>query len=157
MAGPVLVGAENVILVEDADSYAASRPVTEGIELVVQLRGFPTSKLVVITGQEDTKATDHFCKLNGITGANVLGIAPEDRDIDPADAQWYVIERERARGPIGLVITAYPGVLQRCMSTAQPAILFARRGSLGELELPLTWRDLHSRVIKHRRAEAGVE
>ena len=155
MAGPLLVGAEGVILMPDADSYAAGRPIIEGLELVVQLTPFPSTRTLIMAGIVDTGPADYFCKVNGLPKVDVVGIKAEDRHEDPALAQWYTIERCRAAGPINMVITAYPAVFERCKASHQPVLLFARRGSLGELEEREPWEELHAKVIRSR--DAAVE
>lgn len=154
MAGPLLVGAEGVILVRDKDSYGASRPITEGLELVMQLMHFPTSRTVILVGQEDIEGAGHFTKIHGLAKASTAGIAPEDKDEDPAIAQWYAIERQRSAGPINLVLTAYPEVYKRCTVSHQPCILFGRRGALGSAEVRPSWDALHDRVVRRRDATA---
>jgi hypothetical protein len=154
MAGPLLVGAEGVLLIEDKGSYAASRPITEGIELAMQLFHFPTSRMVVLTGLVDTDGAQHFCRIHGLAKAAVVGINPEDKIEDPWTAQWYSIERERAAGPINMVLTSYPEVFERCMESHQPVLLFGRRGSVGTLDTRPSWGQLHERVIARRDAIA---
>jgi hypothetical protein len=129
----------------------------DGIELVMQLMHFPTSRTVIMIGQENIEGAQHFTKIHGLAKASVVGIAPEDREEDPALAQWYVIERQRSAGPINLVLTAYPEVYRRCAATHQAVILFARRGSLGAPEMRPTWGELHNRVIRRRDAEAEAK
>lgn len=152
MAGILLVGAEGVIIVPSAESYAAGRPITEGIELVMQLMHFPTSRTAVLVGLVDTTPADYFCKIHGLAKAGLIGIAKEDRHDDPALAQWYAIERVRAQGPINMVLTAYSDVWVRCTETHQPALLFARRGSLGTLGERKPWEALHAQVVRSRDA-----
>ena len=148
-----MVGAEGVILVPDHSSYASSRPIQEGIELVMQLREFPTSLTSVIVGDPDPTPVDHFCKVHGLSKAACVGIAAEDAEEDCALAQWNALVRLRASGPINMVLTAYPLVYERCQSTHQPVLLFARRGALGQFDPKASWEDLHNRVIRHRDAE----
>lgn len=155
MSGPLLVGAEGVILVPSAESYASSRPLTEGLELVMQLMHFPTTRTSVMVGLVDTEPADYFCKINGLARVGILPIRVQDRHDEPALAQWYCIERQRAAGPINMVLTAFPEVWRRCMASHQPALLFARRGSLGSLEPRSTWEELHAKVIRSR--DAAVE
>lgn len=152
MAGPLLVGAEGVILVPDAESYAAGRPIVEGLELVAQLTHFPVTRTAILAGIIDIGPADYFCKVNGLPKVDVVGIRVEDRHEEPALAQWYSIERQRVAGPINMVITAYPAVYERCKASHQPVLLFARRGSLGELEARETWEALHAKVIRSRDA-----
>ena len=152
MAGTLLVGAEGVIIVPSAESYAAGRPITEGLELVLQLMHFPTTQTSVLVGLVDTTPADYFCKINGLAKAGLVGIAKEDRHEDPAMAQWYAIERMRARGPLNMVLTSYSDVWVRCTETHQPALLFARRGALGTLGERKPWEDLHAQVVRSRDA-----
>jgi hypothetical protein len=155
MSGPLLVGAEEVIIVPNAESYAAGRPIMEGLELVTQLMHFPTTQTIVLVGIVDTTPADYFCKINGLAKTTLIGIRAEDRHEDPALAQWYAIERQRSRGPVNMVLTAYTTVYERCKSSHQPVMLFARRGSLGALEERTAWEDLHAQVIRSR--DAAVE
>lgn len=118
----------------------------------MQLKHFPTSSVTVLTDTKDTDGADYFCKINGLPGCNVVGIAPEDVGEDKGTAQWYAIERQRAKGPINLVVTAYKEVYERCLMTHQPVLLFGRRGSLGSLDSTATWGQLHDRVVRTRIA-----
>jgi hypothetical protein len=156
MSGPLLVGAEGVILVPDFDSYAASRPITEGLELVMQLMHFPSTRTSVMVGLVDETPADYFCKINGLSKVGILPIRPQDRHDEPALAQWYCIERQRASGPINMVLTSYLDVYRRCQASHQPALLFARRGSVGSLEPRSTWEELHAKVIRSRDAAVEV-
>lgn len=154
MSGPLLVGAEGVLLIVDEENYGASRPLMEGLELVMQMRHHPTTRTTVMVGVVETDMAEHYMKIHGLTGVNVRGIAPEDRDEDPAMAQWYVVERQRSAGPINLVLTAYSLVYQKCVTTHQPVLLFGRRGSLGtDQEVRATWDELHAKVLRHQDAE----
>ena len=155
MSGPLLVGAEDVILVPSKQSYASSRPITEGLDLVLQLASFPTTRITVIAGTEDVTGADYFCKMHGIKSAGVVGVAPEDRHEELWLTQWYNVERQRAKGPIRLVLTAFPEVFARCAETHQPALLFARYGSGALATEPSSWEDLSKRV--RSRIEAEIE
>lgn len=157
MAGPLIVGAEGVILIRDDQSYGASRPIMEGLELVTQLMHFPTSRTVVVVNETELEGIGHFLKINGLGKASAAAIAMEDKNEDPAIAQWYVIERLRAAGPIGMVLTAYPEVYKRCVGSHQPVLLFGRRGALGSPEVRPSWDQLHERVIRRRDAEADAK
>jgi hypothetical protein len=154
MAGPLIVGAEGVLLVPDQESYAASRPITEGIELTMQLGHFPTSNTVVLVSTVDTEVGMYFCRMHGLSKSTVVGIAPEDKTIEAPTAQWFAIERLRAKGPINMILTAYALVYERCRRSHQPVILFGRRGSLAGLEGQSTWDELHKRALNHREAMA---
>jgi hypothetical protein len=68
-------------------------------------------------------------------------------------AQWYAIERIRANGPVRLVVTAFKEVYERCLMSHQPVLLFGRRGSVGSLDSPEPWENLHARVIRQRDAK----
>lgn len=155
MSGPLLVGAEGVIIVPDSESYAAGRPINEGIELVMQLMHFPTTRTAIMVGLVDPEPADYFCKINGLAKVGIVPIRAQDRHDEPPLAQWYCIERQRAAGPVNMVLTAFPEVYKRCMASHQPALLFARRGSLGSLESRSTWEELHAKVIRSR--DAAVE
>jgi len=155
MAGPLLVGAEGVLLIPDGESFGASRPIMEGIDLVLQLRHFPTARTIVTVGASDTEESERWCKMNALPEVAVVGIAPEDRHLPPDLAQWYVVERQRAKGPLHLVLTAYETVFERCKLSHQPVLLFARRGALGAAPAAVSWDELHAQVV--RRREAAVE
>lgn len=155
MPGTLLVGAENVILVPD-QAYASSRPIPEGLELVLKLRTFPITRTIVMVGTQDAEAALHFCRLNGLPTVDIDTVLPEDEDLDSAEAQWNLIQRRRAGGPIPLVITAYPRVYQLCTTSHQPVLLYGRRGGLYESEGQPSWDELHNRVTKHREALAAV-
>lgn len=157
MAGPLIIGAEGVLLIRDEESYAASRPVDEGIELALQLSHFPTSRVVILVDLVDTEPMEHFCRIHGLTKAATVGIAPEDAEEDSWRAQWYALERQRSSGPVNMVLTAHPEVFSNCTASHQPAILFARRGALGDLEVRSTWNELHERVIRSRDARVAHE
>jgi hypothetical protein len=154
VSGPLVVGAENVILIPDGDNYGAARPLSEGLELVMQLRHHPTTRTTVTINSVDTKMAEHFMRIHGLKDVAVRGIAAEDVREDPAVAEWYVIERIRAAGPVNMVITAHPEVYMRCMDSHQPCLLFGRRGSLGTQGDRPTFAALHARVVAHRDAEA---
>lgn len=157
MAGPLVIGAEGVILVQDEESYGASRPIDAGIELALQLSHFPTSRVTILIAQVDTEPAEHFCRVHGLHKSSIVGIAPEDEHEDPALAQWFALERQRSAGPVNMVLTAHSEVYERCKSSFQAAILFARRGSLGEGPPSFTWNDLHDRVLRSREARADYE
>lgn len=154
MPGTLAVGAEDVILVQNFESYASSRPIDDGLELVLQLKTFPTSMVVIVVAVENTAPGEYFVKLNGLNGANVVGVVPEDRYLEPWEKQWYAIERLRSKGPIRLVVTAHPEVYMRCVHTHQPVLMFARRGSLGIETLRPSWDSLVAQVHKRRELEA---
>lgn len=154
-AGPLVIGAEGVLLVKHRTHYPSSRPIDEGLELVSQLRHFPTTTLLILVGTEDQEGAEYFIKAQGLTGATVMPIAEEDRHEPSPEAQWYNIERVRSRGPIRLVITAYAEVYEHCALSHQPVLLYARRGSVGAMDNTPSWEDLNSRVS--RRQDAIVE
>ena len=152
-AGPLLVGAEGVLLITDEDvPYASSRPILEGIELVMQLKHFPTSNATVIVHTDDIEGATYFVKINGLPETGCVPTAIEDKYEDPAMAQWYAIERQRATGPVRLVLTAYKEVYERCLRSHQPVLLFGRMGGVGSLDEPVPWEDLHSRIQRQRDA-----
>lgn len=153
-AGPLLVGAEGVILIPDADiPYASSRPIMEGLELVTQLKHFPTSNATIIVNTQDVEGAAYFVKINGLPETGVVSTALEDKAEEPALAQWYAIERLRATGPVRLVLTAYKEVYERCATSHQPVLLFGRRGSVATLDGPTPWETLHEKVRKQRDAK----
>lgn len=152
--GPLLVGAEGVVMLQDEQNYGASRPLMEGLALVMQMRHHPTTRTTMMVNQVETGMAEHWMQIHGLTGVGVKGIVPEDKEEDPGLAQWYVVERARSAGPIHLVITAYAEVFQRCVDSHQPVMLYGRRGSLGtDQEIRPTWDQLHAKVIRHREAE----
>lgn len=152
-AGPLLVGAEGVLLIQDEDvPYASSRPCMEGIELCMQLKHFPTSNATVIVHTEDLEGAAYFVKINGMPETGCVATAIEDKYESTAMAQWYAIERIRSTGPVRLVITAFKEVYERCLMSHQPVLLFGRRGSIGSLDSPLPWEALHARVQRQRDA-----
>lgn len=153
MSGPLLVGAEGVVLVPDGEAYGASRPLMEGLALVMQMMHHPTTRTTVMVNQVNTTMAEHWMKIHGLTNVGVRGIAPEDKDEDPGLAEWYVVERLRSAGPVNLVLTAYPEVYSRCTATFQPVLLYGRRGTLGAPEQRETWDELHAKVVRHREAE----
>lgn len=152
MPGVLLVGAEGVILLPDYQAYGASKPLMDGLELVMQLMHFPTTRTVVLTNQVETSNATYFCRLNGLAKVAVIGISAEDEAEDPALAQWYAIDRCRAQGPVNMVLTSHTEVFERCTSSHQPVLLFGRRGSLGTQRARPEWGDLHERVIRSREA-----
>jgi hypothetical protein len=144
-----------VVLIQDEESYGASRPLMEGLALVMQMRHHPTTRTIMTVATVDTDMPEHWMKIHGLNGVNIKGIAPEDVEEDPAMAQWYSIERLRSAGPINLVVTAYAEVYNRCVATHQPVMLYGRRGSIGEAnEVRATWGELQAKVKRHRDAEA---
>lgn len=154
MAGPLVIGAEGVVLVPNKDTYGSSRPIEEGLELVLMLKEFPTSSTTVITHTEDKAAAEIWMKLNGLPKAAVVITHPVDVDLEPSEAQWHQIQRERARGPVNLVLTAFRDVYERCTQAHQPVLLFGRRGSVGSLDVPPSWDEVHARVQFSREANA---
>lgn len=155
MAGPLLVGAEGVVLVPGKGAYASSRPLPEGLELVMMLKHFPTSSTHLMVGTEDLDSAGHFIKIHGLKEVGVVGITPEDRVVEPATAQWNIVQRHRSRGPVNLVLTAYREVYERCISTRQAVLLYGRLGVVGTLDTGQPWQDLHERIIQAR--DAAVE
>lgn len=154
MAGPLIVGAEGVVLVPDKDSYSASRPIDGGMELLLQLRNFPTSTVHLVVGQVDTTAAKNWCMVQGLKGVNVVPIAPEDEFEEPWLAQWYAIERLRAAGSINLVITAYTEVFERCLASYLACSLYGRLGLVRVVDAVPSWDDLHGRTVRDRVARA---
>jgi hypothetical protein len=146
MPGPLIVGAEGVILLPDKEAYASSRPIQEGLELVLMLKDFPTSSHTVICRTKDQTAAEYFMKMNGLPKADVILTAVEDENEHPAIAQWHAINRARARGPVNLVITAHREVFERCTQSSQPVMLYGRRGALSTLDAQTSWEEIHSQV-----------
>lgn len=151
-AGPLVVGAEGVILVRHKANYASSRPIDEGIAVVSALSHFPTTQATVLVDTRDEAGAEYFVKAHGLPTAAVMTTAIEDKDLDPALAQWYNVERVRSRGPVWLVITAYSFVYESCAKSSQPCLLYARRGSIGAMDSTPTWDDLHERVMRREKA-----
>ena len=147
------VGAEGVILLRDEDSYAASRPHHAGLELVTALMHLPLVQLYVHVDTEDIVGAEYFMRMNGIPSASVVPLTPSDRSEEPWMSQWLAIERERSKGPLTLVLTAWGEVFERCLGTYQAALLYARRGGVETIgELP-SWDQLRDRVTFRRQAE----
>jgi hypothetical protein len=156
VAGPLIIGAEGVLLQPDGSSYAASRPVTEGLELALALKPFPTSRTTVVAATEDLDGADRFLKLNGMAHASLVGIAVEDHDEPTWLAQWHAIKRLRAGGPVSMVLTAFPDVWQQCVQSHQAVLLFARPGAVGAPETGATWAELSMRIDRKREALADA-
>jgi hypothetical protein len=152
MPGPLFVGAEGVILHPDENAYAASRPINEGLELVMQLEKFPTSSLTILCNTESQMDAEYFVKMNGLPHARVVLTSPEDRNEWPYLSQWAAINRERAKGPVNLVLTSYREVWDRCVQSYQACLLFGRRGALSTIETALSWEQLHERVKATKEA-----
>jgi hypothetical protein len=125
MAGVLLIGAEDVILVPSAAKvYEAPRPIREGIELVRQLQNFPTSRCAVIVGATGTEGAEHWCKMNGLPQVSVVPIAVEDAD------------------------------LKLETRTHQAVLLYGRRGGLEDIPKPESWDTLQERSRQRREAIA---
>jgi len=97
-SGPLIVGAEGVLLIPEKDvPYASSRPIMEGIELVMQLKHFPTSNATIIVHTQDLEGAAYFVKINGLPETGCTSTALEDKNEPTPMAQWWAIERIRAR------------------------------------------------------------
>jgi hypothetical protein len=155
--GPLLVGAEEVILVQDMENYGSSRPVNEGLELVMALSHFPTSQVIMMCNTADTPTAEFFCKIHGLKGVEVVGLQPEDRHEPLPSVQWRAVKRQRALGPVNLVITAYREVYERCGGAHQPCILFGRRGGLISHDERTTWAEASEAVRRRRYAEVDED
>lgn len=151
MPGPLIVGAEGVILTPDK-AYASSRPINEGLELIMMLDKFPTSSLTFVCNTDQETEATYFVKMNGFPKARVLLTPREERDEYPEAAQWNAINRERAKGPINLVVTSYREVYDNCCRTRQAALLFGRKGALSTLGEQPSWRELSERVKANKEA-----
>jgi hypothetical protein len=152
----MLVGAEGVLLIrddEDDTPYASSRPCDEGLELVMQLKHFPTSNATIIVHTQDIEGAAYFVKINGLPETGCVSTAIEDKYETVAMAQWYAIERLRSTGPVRLVVTAFKEVYERCLMSHQPVLLFGRRGGVGSLDSPEPWDNLVSRINRQRDAK----
>jgi hypothetical protein len=157
MPGPLVVGAEGVLLLPDKDAYASSRPIEEGLELVYMLREFPTSVVIIICHTEDQEAAEYFMRMQALPKARVVTTAPEDRSEHAQTAQWHAINRERARGPVNLVLTAFREVHENCLHNHQTSLLFGRKGALAMLETQIPWEDQHERVKMTKEARINGE
>lgn len=156
MAGTLLVGAEEVVLRQDRDSYAASQPIHEGMELISALSNKMAGRFVLTVNTVDLEPAQYWCRMNGLRGAHVMPLSVVDSLVDAEIGQWHQIERQRSQGPLWMVVTAYPLVWEKCQGAYQSSVLFGRRGRL--LETPTlrpAWQDLVDGV-KHYR-EATVE
>jgi hypothetical protein len=152
MAGSLLVGAEGVILIPNQKAYGSSRPIDEGLELISKLMAFPTTRTAVLVEIEDADVASYWLKVHGLPKTSAIVIPPEDRHVDNDLAQWYSIERERSKGPVDLVVTAWYSVYERCSNSHQPVVLFGRRGAIGSLDASPSWDELHQRIIRNRDA-----
>lgn len=152
--GPLFVGAEGILLRRHKEHYGSSHPIMEGFELVTALKGF-TTRLVIHCYTEDVDTAQFFLKVNGLTQFNVIGLKPVDREEHPAQAQWHALQRQRAIGPISLVLTSFSWVYHNCLGSFQPVSLYGRRGQAGGAEeTTITpWSEIEERV-KHERAAA---
>ena len=125
----------------------------------MQLEKFPTSTLTVLCNTENQTEAEYFVKMNGLARAKVILTAPEDREEYPAIAQWHAINRERAKGPVNIVLTSHKEVYTRCVQTGQACLLFGRKGALSTMEEAPSWGELHDRVkaIKEARLDDEKE
>lgn len=155
MSGVLLVGAEDIVLVSNKEAFGSSRPLMEGLELVTMLQHFPTSRVVVMVGIADEPMADQWMKIHGLRGVAVAGVPPQDRYERPDTAQWYCVERQRALGPVGMVLTSYPEVYRLCSGSHQPVLLYGRRGAVISEEDRPAWDELHASVLRSR--ELAVE
>lgn len=155
MGGVLLVGAEDVVLVSNKEAFGSSRPLMEGLELVTMMKHFPTSRTAMLVGTEEVALADQWMKIHGLREVAIVGISAEDRYERPDLAQWYAIERQRAMGPIGMVLTSYPEVYRRCAGSHQPVLLYGRRGAVISDEDRPAWDELHANVLRVR--EAAIE
>lgn len=148
-----------MLLRPDPDSYAASRPINEGLELIMMLEKFPTSQVTVVCNTDSTLTeAAYFMRMNGLPKAQVVFTAVEDKDERPALSQWHAINRLRARGPINLVVTSYREVYERCTQSHQAVLLFGRTGALSSMvEEHPAWEDLHARVLATKEARLADE
>lgn len=157
MPGPLIVGAEGVILLPDKTAYASSRPLNDGLELVLQLEKFPTTHVTILCHTKDETDAAYFVKMNGLPHARVMLTNPEDIDQPVPVAQWNLIQRIRAQGPVNLVLTSYKDVYTRCVQSYQASLLFGRKGALSTMEDIPTWDNLHEQVKATRAARLKDE
>jgi hypothetical protein len=92
--------------------------------------------------------------MNGLPQVSVVPIAVEDADLKLETAQWHAIERQRAAGPVNMVLTAYPYVFEMCSRTHQAVLLYGRRGGLEDIPKPESWDTLQERSRQRREAIA---
>lgn len=152
--GPLFVGAEEVILRKDSEHYGSSRPIMEGLELVMMLN-HSTARLVVHCNTPDKAAADFFVKINGLPKAAVITLDTPAQVItedDPHLAQWEAINRQRAKGPLSLVVTGYQSVFDMCSRSHQPVLLYGRRGQVASEQTIPSWGELQESVRKQREA-----
>jgi hypothetical protein len=154
-AGALVIGAEGVVLRMDAQNYPSSKPLQEGLDLVLMLGHFPTTRTLLLVNTENYDGAVYWAKMNGLLKVEVVPRAPEDRTESDPVAQWHGIQQIRSNGPINLVITAHPQVYLECLSGYQPVLLYGRRGAVGSPEAGPSWQKLQSQV--RRRREALVE
>lgn len=157
MPGPLIVGAEGVILLPDKSAYASSRPLNEGLELVLQLEKFPTTHVTILCHTKEEQDAAYFVKMNGLPHARVMLTNPEDIDEPVQVAQWNLIQRIRAQGPVNTVLTAYKDVYTRCVQSYQACLLYGRKGALSTMEEAPSWQDLQDQVRATKAARLKDE
>ena len=157
MPGPLIVGAEGVILLPDPTAYASSRPLNDGLELVLLLEKFPTSKVTILCHTQNQVDAEYFCKMQGLPHAQVMITSPEDMEEPVAVSQWKLIQKIRAQGPVNCVLTSYKDVYTRCVQSYQAALLYGRKGALSTMEEAPSWQDLHDRVKQVKQARLDNE
>jgi hypothetical protein len=150
----VVIGAEGVLLVPHWDLYGSSRPIVEGLELTQQLKGFPTTRMVVMMHTKRLDVAEFWCKVNGLADAQPVIPQIADLATGPDVAQVHGVQRQRSRGPVSLIVTAFPTVFDACRAIGQPSILFARQG-FSEAPLQLKgWDEMMDQVNEKVVADA---
>lgn len=150
MSNTLVIGAEEVLLIQDRDSYAASRPIPDGIQIAQQLRAFPTARTVIVTLAEEALPAQYWAQVNGFAKAEVF--CPEPEDDDQPDWIKHLHMMERITPPASsLILTGLPLVFEAVMARRYPAVLFSRPGGRIEAQRA-SWAELHNRVMKRREA-----
>jgi hypothetical protein len=154
MLRSILVGAEGVILRPNWDAYAASKPIWEGLSLIKELSA--VSRLVVAVGVTDSDRASFFLRTEGIK-ASVVPILKENATLDRWEAQWKIVERQRAQGPIDFVITSYGPVFQKCLISDQAALMFGSKGAFIGTEEIAPWTQIESEMDRRLEIKANDE
>jgi hypothetical protein len=108
---------------------------------------------VIVVHTVDKVGAEYFMRMQGLPDAEVALLRPEDRSYSPWEAQWVAIRRQRSRGPLKLVLTAYGEVFTQCLRTYQSVLLYARRGGSESIDDLPSWDELADRVRIRREAD----
>jgi len=158
VGGVMVVGAEDVLLRPHEDAYASSSPIDRGCELVSAIsHGMLISSLVVLFNTPDEQAAHFWTRLNGFSDAQLRCVEPGDINMDAHHRQWAQIQRQRAMGPIWMVVTASSTVARLCQESFQDVVLFVRRGQVEGVPELVTWETARQLAVRSRieRAEEG--